>query len=71
MELSVDLRSFGGLSFVEHILLHHNDVNAINSEQNPKEVVPLQGQGGKWDQDNGTIMLLPLSWNVIRFCQKD
>lgn len=66
-ELSLDLRAFGALNCLEHILLHHDDVNAVNTEQNPNEVVPEQGKTLDWNQTDGTFCLPPLSWNVIRF----
>ena len=65
--VSLDLRSFGTLRMTEHIVLHHDDVHAVNTEDNPNEVVPsscpsVQPDGGRVD-----VMLPALSWNVIRF----
>ena len=65
--LDLDLRSFGSLRLAEHIMLHHDDVKAVNTEENPGNVVPSAGPGGKTDQERAEIMLPALSWNVIRF----
>ncbi|MDL2206800.1 alpha-N-arabinofuranosidase [Eubacteriales bacterium OttesenSCG-928-N13] len=66
MQLSVDLRDFPGLKSVSHELLHHDDVKAINDEQNPDNVTPTPGQGGKLDGGRLEITIPALSWNVIR-----
>ena len=67
--LDLDLRSFGGLRLAEHILLHHDDVKAVNTEENPGNVVPTAGPGGKIENERAEIKLPALSWNVIRFAK--
>ncbi len=66
----VDMRSFEGYRVAEHITMHHDDVNAVNTEENPYNVAP--SSNGKTTIDDGTAeALLPAaSWNVIRFCKK-
>ena len=66
-ELDLDLRSFGDMKLKEHILLHHDDVKAINTEENPMNVVPSAGPGGKVEKGKATIHVPALSWNVLRF----
>lgn len=65
--LNMDLRSFGELRLAEHIVLHHDDVKAVNTEENPGEVAPAAGPGGSIDGGRAGIKLPALSWNVIRF----
>ena len=65
--LDIDLRSFGDLKLKEHILLHHDDVKAVNTEENPGNVAPSVGPGGKVDGGKAEIKIPALSWNVIRF----
>ena len=65
--LDLDLRSFGNLKLEEHILLHHDDVKAVNTEENPGNVAPTAGPGGKVDGGKAEIKLPALSWNVLRF----
>lgn len=66
-ELEVDLRSFGELKPEEHILLHHDDVKAVNTEENPRNVAPCAGPGGVLKDGKAVIRIPALSWNVIRF----
>ena len=64
--LTVDLRAFDGLKMDEHIVLHHDDVKAVNTEEKPNEVAPKKVRGGKLDGGKLTVKLPALSWNVIR-----
>ena len=79
--LELDLRSIGSLHLTEHLLLHHDDVNAVNTEANPFEVAPVslpitpaEAAGGAASGTIGdgkagcyTVKLPALSWNVLRF----
>ena len=66
IELLCDLRAFGDLRAGGHIVLHHDDVKAVNTEDNPMNVAPAQGMGGTVDGGRLKIILPALSWNVIR-----
>ena len=66
-ELSVDLRSFGKLKLLEHILLRSDDVKAVNTEADPYKVRPAEGPGGTIDAGKASVRVPALSWNVIRF----
>ena len=65
-ELFCDLRAFGDLKPAEHIVLHHDDVKAVNTEDAPDTVKPVQGCPGTMDGGKYTVTLPRLSWNVIR-----
>ena len=65
IELSADLRDFGDLARVEHTVLHHDDVKAVNTEEHPDNVSPVKGAGGTLDGGRLTITVPALSWNVI------
>lgn len=69
IKLQVDLRAFGKLKPAEHLVLHHADVKAINTEKNPDNVAPQQGTHGQLDDGQFTIRVPRQSWNVIRFLQ--
>ena len=69
--LDVSLKDFGKLRIAEHILLHHDDVKAVNTEDKPDNVAPTAGPGGVIDGDKATIRIPALSWNVIRFEKAD
>ena len=66
-ELTIDLRSFGDMTVSEHIIMHNDDVKAVNTEENPDNVIPVKGQGGTVNDGKAVIKAGPLSWNVIRF----
>ena len=65
--LDLDLRSFGPLKMVEHIVLHHDDVKAINTEDNPFNVAPSTIPVTELDSGHAEISVPALSWNVLRF----
>ena len=66
-ELDIDMRAFESMTLVEHILLKHNDVKAVNTQDNPDNVAPMSGPGGTIDNNRAQIRIPALSWNVIRF----
>ena len=47
-------------------MLHNDDVKAVNTEENPENVVPEVGPGGTVADGKATIKVSALSWNVIR-----
>ncbi len=55
---------------IEHIVLENEDRTAVNTLENPMNVVPHKG--GKTTIEDGTAksVLNKLSWNVIRFNKK-
>ena len=65
--LELDMRSFGQLSMKEHLVMHHDDVKAVNTEENPNCVVPVSAEVEKSDRGLTQIRLPALSWNVITF----
>ncbi|MBE5773667.1 MAG: alpha-N-arabinofuranosidase [Clostridiales bacterium] len=68
--LEADLRAFDGLRIKEHIVLHHDDVKAVNTESNPDEVAPVHIHDGIMDEGRFSVKLNALSWNVIRLEKK-
>lgn len=64
--MTVDLRAFDLKGVQEHIVLHHDDVKAVNTEENPDNVSPVSAQGAKIEGGVLTVKLPALSWNVIR-----
>ena len=66
-ELSIDLRAFDKLRFAEHIVLHHDDVKAVNTEEHPDNVAPAAGAPASDDGGRASVVVPALSWNVIRF----
>jgi alpha-N-arabinofuranosidase len=69
IELFCDLRAFGNIHFKEHIVLHHNDVKAVNSEDEPNEVTPVVHHDFESEDGKFSILLPALSWNVLKFSE--
>ncbi len=61
--LNCDLRSFGAFTSVSHSVLHHDDMKAINTEDAPENVVPVDVAAPNLDEG---VLLPAASWNVIR-----
>lgn len=65
-EISIDLRQYAGYGIKEHVTLHHEDLKAENTEENPGEVVPKADGVSKVEEGRLTAVLKSKSWNVIR-----
>ncbi len=61
--VTLDLQGFGSLSLAEHKVLTNDDMKAVNSPENPENVVPKEGAG----VENGRVELEPHSYNMLRF----
>ena len=71
MEVSCDLRQFEGYKIVEHIVLNNDDLQAVNTEAQPENVVPVKAgaecsklEGGKLE-----AVFAKHSWNMIRLAK--
>jgi len=61
------MRSFGKLSMLEHICLDGEDLNAVNTFENPYSVEPHNLDIVTGEFDSCELRIPKLSWNVIRF----
>ena len=66
MELSVDVRQFEGYLVKEHIVLTHEDLKAVNTQEHPDDVVWQTGNDVKLDGGILTAVLKDKSFHVIR-----
>jgi alpha-N-arabinofuranosidase len=64
-ELSSDLRQFEGYEVKDHLVMTHNDIKAVNTEENPDNVKPVETTNSKLDGGVLTSLLPSKSWNVI------
>lgn len=70
LEMNVDLRAFDARRVIEHIILHNDDVKAVNTETDPDRVKPFSLVDGEIAGGRLSVVLPALSWNVIRVsCQ--
>ena len=51
----------------EHLVMHHDDIRAVNTEEHPENVVPVSVPVSRVDGGRAEIPLKSLSWNVLRF----
>jgi alpha-N-arabinofuranosidase len=67
IEFEIDLREFAGAGLLEHIVLEHEDLKAVNTAANPDQVAPHKN--GRTDVlgQKAVSVLNKHSWNVIRF----
>jgi alpha-L-arabinofuranosidase len=70
VKLELDMRSFGTIKPVEHIILNEDDYNLKNTFNNPDAVIPRSQEIMPSEKSKAEIELKPLSWNVIRFREK-
>ncbi|WNQ12499.1 alpha-N-arabinofuranosidase [Paenibacillus aurantius] len=66
LPLEADLRSFGGLKVIEHLVYENQDPKAANTRENPDNAIPHQGGNASVDGGRLTAELPAFSWNVIR-----
>ena len=55
------------LKLVGHTELHHKDLKAINSEQHPDQVSPVEKPVKPTKAGALDVAIGPYSWNVLRF----
>lgn len=65
MEVTCDMRQFQNYKVKKHIVLYHSDLKAVNTEDNPNNVVPVPGTGAKIDDGIFSAVLKKHSWNVV------
>ena len=66
MEIVCNMRQFDKYNVTRHIVLTHEDMKAVNTEEKPYEVVPTEGGVSKNDNGEFSAVLGAHSWNVIR-----
>ena len=71
MEVSCDLRQFEGYKIVEHIVLNNDDLQAVNTETQPENVVPVKASAECSKLDGGKLeaVFAKHSWNMIRLAK--
>ena len=67
--VTMELRQFADYHIAEHVVLHDEDLFAVNSEANPNRVVPFASTES--NVENGILTANPKhkSWNMIRLCK--
>lgn len=66
MDLQADLRSFGEVRVLEHLVLEHEDLKAANTMAHPDRVTPHNRGSARVEGSRVEARLGKASWNVIR-----
>jgi alpha-N-arabinofuranosidase len=66
IEVNFDVRSFGKVEVMEYIVLDGDDLDAINTFEEPYKVCPRKEKFEEGVYDKFSMVLPKLSWNVIR-----
>ena len=66
MNVTLELRQFADYHIEEHVVLHDEDLFAVNTEENPNRIVPVASQDSAVENGILTATLKHKSWNMIR-----
>jgi alpha-N-arabinofuranosidase len=66
IELDLSLEGFGAASIADHQIMTHADLRAVNSAENPGNVVPKRGSNAVVKEGRLTLSLPPYSYQMIR-----
>jgi len=66
VEVQAELRSFGDLEVIEHVVLNGDDLYTKNTFENPNAIVPKNVEVPVFKDEKLNIILPKLSWNMIR-----
>lgn len=69
MELTCDLRQFADYHLADHVVLSHEDMKAVNTEDHPNTVAPCAGNTMKFENGKLSGVLGKHSWNMIRLAK--
>ncbi|WP_320127603.1 alpha-N-arabinofuranosidase [uncultured Sphaerochaeta sp.] len=71
LTVNLDLSGFGEhVEVLEHIVLNHDNLKAVNDKEHPDEVYPQVLEGESLFSTDGNLWkgkVLPASWNLFRF----
>lgn len=67
INLEIDLSDFPTAKLLEHIVMEHDDMKAVNSAENPNNITPKSNGSTTIGSNAATAVLNKHSWNVIRF----
>jgi Alpha-L-arabinofuranosidase len=66
LEVDLSLQGYTDARVVDHQLMVHEDLNAVNSAANPDNVRPQTGSGAKAEGGSLTVSLPPHSYQMVR-----
>ncbi len=66
LDVNISLEGFGKTTVIDHQVMTHTNLEAVNSLENQNAVVPQKGRGAKVDGNTLQAALPPLSYQMIR-----
>lgn len=66
IDLEIELNGLGNFRVIEHLVMEHPELKAVNTRQNPNNVVPVSGGSAVMEDEKVKAGLNRQSWNVIR-----
>ena len=66
ISLTMGLRQFADYDIIQHIVLHDEDLYAVNTEQEPDRIVPSESKDSKVCDGVLSAVLPHKSWNMLR-----
>ena len=66
LELSIDLQGFGSARIIDHQVITHADLRAVNSLKDQNAIGPKKGSGITADGGKLTGKLPPYSYQMVR-----
>ncbi len=66
MEIDLAIEGFGPGKSVEHTVIKHDNLEAVNTEKNPDEVKPRKAKGAKLAANSVKLTMQPHSYSMVR-----
>ena len=66
IDTEVSLQGFGKGTIIDHQVMTHPDLKAVNTAKKQDEVAPKKGDGAKIDGDTLSVRLPPYSYQMVR-----
>ena len=66
MTIDLALERFGEIRSVEHTLIKHDDLEAVNTQENPENVKPVKQDGASVSGGKVSITVPAYSYSMIR-----
>jgi alpha-N-arabinofuranosidase len=62
----IALQGFGAPQVIDHQVMTHPDLHAVNNKDNPDRIVPRRGSGATIEDGSVRLVLPPNSWQMLR-----
>ena len=67
VDMEIDVRDYSSVSFIEHQAMFHSELDAVNTEKDPDNIVPVLMDEPCRLNEKEVCRLEAFSWNMIRY----